>query len=115
MELVEASASAASIYSDALKEEELLQFHHVGYYIDGADNWRALETWVERHGGPASAGDIPGVLRYLYLDRRADLGHFLEYVQLEEGGLKLFGALPSSRLLSDMLSSSDPDQRGPAA
>ena len=44
------------------------------------------------------AGKVEGALQYLYVDRRADLGHFVEYIHLAEGGRALFASVPRARL-----------------
>lgn len=97
-ELLEIDASAPSIYQHAVPADDSIVFHHTGFYIDTDGDWAALEQEVERNGGAASAGEIPGVLRFIYVDRRADLGHFVEYVQVGEQGRALFANVPANYL-----------------
>jgi hypothetical protein len=99
-ELIEADADAPSIYRSAVPADDSAAFHHTGYYIDTDEDWTALEREVERMGGAASAGAIPGMLRFIYVDRRADMGHFVEYVQVEDRGRALFAGVPANRLLA---------------
>jgi hypothetical protein len=97
-ELIEADATAPSIYRDAVPVDDSIIFHHTGFYIDTDEDWALLEGQAEEMGGSASAGTIPGLLRFIYVDRRADLGHFVEYVQVEEQGRALFASVPQNRL-----------------
>jgi hypothetical protein len=96
-ELIEADANAPSIYRDAVPTDDSIIFHHTGFYIDTDRDWNTLERQVDAMGGSASAGAIPGLLRFIYVDRRADLGHFVEYVQVEEQGRTLFASVPHNR------------------
>lgn len=97
-ELIEADGTVPSIYADAVPADDSIVFHHTGYYIDTPQDWEALEKAVEKLGGAASSGSVPGLLRFMYVDRHADLGHFVEYVQVEEKGRALFASVPLNRL-----------------
>jgi hypothetical protein len=97
-ELIEADPTAPSIYRDLVPADDSIVFHHTGFYIDTDQDWAALERQVEAMGGCASAGTMPGLLRFIYVDRRADLGHFIEYVQVEEQGRALFASVPQNHL-----------------
>lgn len=98
IEIIEIADAASSIYHHALPEDHSLGFHHHGYLVESDDQWDALVEETHARGGPADAGDVPGLLRYIYVDRLADLGHFVEYVQLSEGGRALFARVPDNRL-----------------
>jgi hypothetical protein len=97
-ELIEADATAPSIYRESVPNDDRIIFHHTGFYIDTDEDWAELERQIDASGGSASAGRNPGLLRYNYVDRRADLGHFIEYVQVEEQGRALFASVPQNRL-----------------
>jgi hypothetical protein len=98
IELIEVRSDVESIFTHALREDRGPGFHHIGYLVDGEDNWQRL---IDQIGGAHAAADIghtDGFLSYLYLDRREALGHFVEYVKLEDGGRQLFANVPRGML-----------------
>jgi hypothetical protein len=40
--------------------------------------------------------DLPGFMAHLYADTTADLGHYLEYIRLYDGGRTMFASVPDS-------------------
>ena len=76
-EFIEPVGGTVSLYRDALPKDDSLLFHHICMRVDNWDDFRArvrkqpLEVAIE--GGSDA-------LRYLYLDARPLLGHYLEYV-----------------------------------
>jgi hypothetical protein len=76
-EFIEPVGGTVSLYRDALPKDDSLLFHHICMRVDDWDDFRArvrkqpLEVAIE--GGNDA-------LRYLYLDARPLLGHYLEYV-----------------------------------
>jgi Glyoxalase/Bleomycin resistance protein/Dioxygenase superfamily len=76
-EFIEPVGGTVSLYRDALPGDDSLLFHHICMRVDDWDDFRArvrtqpLEVAIE--GGNDA-------LRYLYLDARPILGHYLEYV-----------------------------------
>ena len=76
-EFIEPVGGTVSLYRDALPQDDSLSFHHICMRVDNWDDFRArvrkqpLEVAIE--GGNEA-------LRYLYLDARHLLGHYLEYV-----------------------------------
>ncbi|MET0269390.1 MAG: VOC family protein [Sphingomonas sp.] len=76
-EFIQPVSGFVDIYRDALPADDALTFHHVCMRVDDWTTFRdkvARENWrVVLEGG----GDA---LRYLYLDARDLVGHYLEYV-----------------------------------
>ena len=69
---------ALKIYRDALADDDRLVFHHVCHVVD---DWDELMAKVAKQPYPVVLkGGTPGMLQFCYLDTRAWLGHYLEYV-----------------------------------
>lgn len=80
-ELIEPVSGLIDIYRDGLPAGDGMKFHHVAMRVDDWDDFRAR---VDRAGYPiALEGDL-GTLKFLYLDARDYVGHYLEYVWTTE-------------------------------
>ena len=67
-----------AIYRDALRDDDRLQFHHVCQRVD---DWDALMARIPDQPFPVVLkGGTPSMLQFVYLDARAWLGHYIEYV-----------------------------------
>ena len=67
-----------ALYRDALPDDDGLAFHHVCHVVD---DWDAFMAKVEQQPYPiVLKGGTPGMLQFVYLDTRAWLGHYTEYV-----------------------------------
>lgn len=79
IEVIQPLGGDEGIYAAALPEQGFgLAFHHFGYAVDGAVDWAAFRAQL------ADADvlfESRAATSYLYVDTRAALGHFLEYVQ----------------------------------
>lgn len=71
-----------------------LRFHHMGHLIDDAAEWQKVSTLGRQSGLPIAIDGVNYGVHYLYLDARAELGHFLEYVHLEGDAVHFFDAVP---------------------
>jgi hypothetical protein len=98
IEVLEVSTELESIFREHLPPDLGLAFHHVGYLITDAAQWQELERSVEASGGAAMKGEVPGNMRFLYLDRRSEVGHYIEYVYLHDAGRALFANVPRNQL-----------------
>jgi hypothetical protein len=76
-ELIEPGAGTLSLYRDDLPADDSLFFHHVCMRVDKWDDFRAR---VDRQPLPVAIEGGSDALRFLYLDAREFLGHYLEYV-----------------------------------
>jgi hypothetical protein len=77
-ELIEPVSGPSDLYSAAVDPDQLLRFHHVAMRVMDWDSFRAA---VDKQKHPvAIEGEGGGGLKFLYLDARETLGHYLEYV-----------------------------------
>lgn len=91
IELIKPVAGAVDIYRNAIRPGHLATFHHVG--VEVADMDQVSEAVTSSGRSFAILGHMPGFCRFAYLDMRDELGHFVEYVELEEQGKAHFAAL----------------------
>ncbi len=76
-ELIQPISGLVDVYSDALPADDSLKFHHICMRVD---NWESFRANVERQRYPVVLEGGSDALRFLYLDARDSLGHYLEYV-----------------------------------
>jgi catechol 2,3-dioxygenase-like lactoylglutathione lyase family enzyme len=77
-ELIEPVEGFVDVYADDLPEGDEMKFHHICMKVDDWDSFRAK---VDQEGWKiAIEGKSGDALRFLYLDARDTLGHYLEYV-----------------------------------
>jgi Glyoxalase/Bleomycin resistance protein/Dioxygenase superfamily len=99
IELIKPIAASSDFYSDHLGQPDSLtiKHHHFGILIDSREQMASLSA---RHKALGHAipleGEAEGVVQYLYADCRPTLGHFLEYIRLDERGRQMFAAVPGS-------------------
>jgi len=96
LEIIEANDAVPSIYRDYLPASgPAMRFHHLGYLID---DYPATLKRLDAEGY-----DVPFKLSYgdmvdcCYVDARAHLGHYLEYVRLGKEGQQWFSSVPGFR------------------
>lgn len=97
IELIEPCGGNDGFYRDLLPPGEFaIRHHHMGYRIHDEGQWQSLQETVAQRGYaiPVS-GDVPGLLRYAYVDNRRELGHYQEYVFTSAAGeAAFFGDVP---------------------
>jgi len=97
-EIIEPDPAQRTIYDDALPaadERGAIRLHHLGYLIDDHE---AMLTRLGQMGYAVPLhGGMPGALDYIYADTRAHLGHYCEFIRLDEGGRAFFGSVPRLR------------------
>ena len=76
-ELIEPVSGSTRLYLDQLPADDSLQFHHVCMRVD---DWQSFRARVDRQPFPVAIEGGNDALRFLYLDAREFLGHYLEYV-----------------------------------
>jgi len=81
IELIQPLGGMAEIYSDALPPDDSLVFHHVNFRLPDWDTFRAK---VAAHNSPIALEGATDFVKYLYIDERATLGHFVEYCYMED-------------------------------
>jgi len=70
-------SGSMTLYLDQLPPDESLMFHHVCMRVD---DWSGFRARVDRQPYPVAIEGGNDALRFLYLDAREFLGHYLEYV-----------------------------------
>ncbi len=76
-ELIQPVSGDIAFYVEALRPDRLLQLHHVAMRTEDLGVVRAES---EAHGRQVVAEGQAGELRYIHVDARQTLGHYLEYV-----------------------------------
>jgi hypothetical protein len=93
VEIVEVDPSQESIFLDALPPEPGdLRLHHLGYLID--DFAATLQRAHAAGYAVPLQGSVPELGDYAYTDTRSHLGHYSEYIRLNENGKRWFDAVP---------------------
>jgi len=81
-ELIEPISGNLELYREALPADDAPKFHHICMRVDNWDDFRArvgqqpFPVVIERASDPA--------LKFLYLDARELLGHYLEYTWMTD-------------------------------
>lgn len=77
-ELIEPVSGMVGIYRDALgQDDHVLHFHHVCMRVDDFDRTRAD---IDEQKLPVVFEGVTSATKFLYVDARDSLGHYLEYV-----------------------------------
>ena len=80
-EFIQPVSGMVDIYRDALPDDDTPKFHHICMRLDEWDDFRAR---VDQQPFPVVLEGGNEFLRFVYLDARPFLGHFLEYVWMTE-------------------------------
>jgi Glyoxalase/Bleomycin resistance protein/Dioxygenase superfamily len=76
-ELIQPVSGLVDIYKDELPEDDSLRFHHICMRVPEWDNFRAR---VDQEGYRVVLEGGSDMLKYIYIDAREFVGHYLEYV-----------------------------------
>jgi hypothetical protein len=87
----------AEFYTSRLPQDGFgLVFHHLGYLIHSKEEWDAVRAEIAERGMTITLDtQVPGFMDAVYIEA-PDLGHYLEYLFPEEGGLRFFEAVPAN-------------------
>jgi hypothetical protein len=80
-EFIEPGPGIVDIYRNELPADDSLKFHHICMRVDDWDEFRAR---VDKQPLPVVMERGGDTLRFLYLDARKLLGHYLEYVWMND-------------------------------
>ena len=97
IEVIAVGEGAPPLYTDYVPDEPgKLVLHHLGRRIDSVEQWDAMETAVGSLGldKPMHGAVMDGDLRFAYVDTRALLGIYTEYVYLMGEALKIYDDVP---------------------
>lgn len=90
-ELIRPTGGELSIYRDGLPADDGLAFHHICYRVP---DWDACLARAARQDLPLVMQGETDVVKFLYLDARKTLGHFIEYYWTTEGHWAANGGRP---------------------
>ncbi len=96
-ELVCAQGAGSEIFRAGLPTDGFaIRLRHLGYYIPTSDEWeRVLDELARSERRIVRKTDVPGFLKAHIVDA-PELGHFLEYIFPDAGGLAFFEQAPSN-------------------
>ncbi len=96
-ELIWAEGPGAEVFRAGLPETEFaIRTHHLGYNVPDEAAWTELLADIERTGRKiVHTTHVPGFLRAIIVEQ-PELGHFLEYILPEAGGVQFFETAPSN-------------------
>ena len=87
-ELIQPISGAVNIYRDGLPADDSPRFHHICMRVYNWDDFRAR---VDRQPYPVILEGGGDWLKFLYLDARPFLGHYLEYTCMTDEGWSQIG------------------------
>ena len=87
----------ADFYTGRLPDEGFgIVFHHLGYLIHDREEWDTLREEIAESALPVPfKTEVPGFMDAIYIEA-PELGHYLEYILPEQGGLDFFHAVPAN-------------------
>ncbi|HYP64012.1 MAG TPA: VOC family protein [Acidocella sp.] len=96
-ELIWGEGPGTEIFQVGLpKDEFAIRPHHLGYHVADEAAWNAVLADIERSGRKILHNThVPGFLRAIIVDQ-PELGHFLEYILPEAGGVQFFETAPNN-------------------
>jgi Glyoxalase/Bleomycin resistance protein/Dioxygenase superfamily len=80
-ELIQPVSGYVDVYRDALPADDSLLFHHVCMRVD---DWATFRANVTQQKYPVVLEGGSDALKYVYLDARDFLGHYLEYTWMTD-------------------------------
>jgi len=96
IEIIAVGDGAPALYTDYLSDDSTARLHHLGYRVADAAAWDNLEEALAASGlsAPFKGAVMDGHLRYAYVDTRADLGIYTEYVCLTGPAATMYDDIP---------------------
>ena len=90
-ELIQSLGGSDSIFRDALPDDDSLRFHHICMRVP---TWDDIRARIDQQSYPVVLeGGADGV-RFVYLDARPFLGHYVEYSWMSDDLWRQVGGLP---------------------
>ncbi len=96
-ELLAAHGPGSEIFNTFLPAEGFaIRLHHLGYFVPTASAWQAVLDEIARSGRKVvRETDVAGFLKARIVEA-PELGHYLEYIFPEAGGIAFFEGAPSN-------------------
>ncbi|MFA5494769.1 MAG: hypothetical protein WC247_08315 [Porticoccaceae bacterium] len=97
IELIQPLSDGCGRYASALPETGFAQhFHHLGCRFTQREQWQEFRGNLDTQAHPIAFENADGSMHFLYTDERPRLGHYLEYMWLDDEGAALFDAIPQN-------------------
>jgi extradiol dioxygenase family protein len=96
-EVTQADGAGSELYRQGLPADEFaVRFHHLGFFIPTEAAWNALLKEIADGGVKVlNETNVPGFLQARIVEA-PDLGHWIEYIYPEAGGVAYFQGCPSN-------------------
>jgi hypothetical protein len=96
IEIVQPGPQAPPVFIEDRRGEGAVRLHHLGYLVRTRERFDEIAAIVEREGWltPLRTTAMDGHLQVIFVDARADLGYYQEYVFLTGPALGLYGDVP---------------------
>jgi hypothetical protein len=96
LEIIEPRGGDDALYRHVLPAAGFgLSFHHIACKVASEAALDTLKGDLQRDGHTiAMSGGVPGAARFFYVDARATLGHYIEYLFLSPDRLAFHQTLP---------------------
>ena len=89
-EIIQPMGGTVRLYSDALPADDGLKFHHTCLRVP---DWESFRARVDQEPYPVAI-EGGSVVRFLYIDARPFLGHFVEYAWIPQAAWTQMGGPP---------------------
>lgn len=93
LEVIKPVSGSVELYRGAVRPGAPMTKHHLGFRVDDFDEATAV---VEASGRSWAQYGETGGIRMGYLDLTAEMGHFVEVMQLDGAGARNFAALEAA-------------------
>lgn len=98
VEIIEPGTEASPVYLEDVPTGGAVRLHHQGYRVPDLKTWDEIVAIVAREGWdtPIRGTAMDGNLHYMYIDSRADIGIYQEYVYLTGPAVHLYDDVPAN-------------------
>ncbi|MFA7554040.1 MAG: VOC family protein [Spongiibacteraceae bacterium] len=98
VELIQPVNDASGLYVGALPQREgfSMVLHHLGHRFSDLAQWNSFRDQLDLNTHKLAFENNGGSFHYLYTDERDSLGHFMEYMWLDDEGAAMFDAIPQN-------------------
>lgn len=97
IEIIQTLHDGCGRYTDKLPKQGFAQhFHHLGCRFFQREQWDEFRENLDTGLHPIAFENAGGPTSFLYTDERQSLGHYLEYMWLDEAGAAMFAAIPNN-------------------
>lgn len=97
IELIQIKPGAPDIYEAYVPDDPAaVRLHHHGFRVPDAAAWQEINRRVEQAGlaTPMKGAVMDGQLNYLYVDTRAQIGIYSEYIYLTGAATAMYDDVP---------------------